>query len=134
MSRPPIDLDDSAAVRAAVSDFPIRVRPGCIDLVMMIAGVDRLAGTLLLIDDVPGDLAQHERVQALARTWRQLRDERGDVAVAVTVCRDGHPDPTGEDLAWHDAIRATAAHAGVTCLGVYVATYRGVSQVLPRAA
>src|SRR5688572_13007389 len=113
MSRPPIDLDDPNAVRAAIADIPLRVRPGRVDLMIMVAGGDRLAGTLVLIDDVPGSLAQHERVQALARTWRQLREELDDTAVAVTVCRDGTPEPTGEDLAWHDAIRATAAHVGV---------------------
>jgi hypothetical protein len=134
MSGPPIDLDDTAAVQGALRDIPLRTRPGCIDVMIMIAGADRLASTLLLIDDVPADLAQHRRVQAFARTWRDLRDQREAVAVAVTVCREGGPDPTGEDLAWHDAIRATAAHAGVSCLGVFVSTPRGVAQVLPTAA
>jgi hypothetical protein len=56
------------------------------------------------------------------------------VAVVVAICRAGHPDAGGEDLAWHDAIRTTAAHAGVACLGVYLSTDHGVAQVLPRAA
>jgi hypothetical protein len=134
MSRPPIDLDDTAAVRAAISEIPLRVRHGHLDLMIMIAGLDRLAGTLLLIDDVPASLAQHERVPTLARAWRRLRDDHGDITVAVAVCREGYPDPAGEDLAWHDAIRATAVHTGITCLGVYLATERGVVQILPTAA
>jgi hypothetical protein len=134
MTRPPIDLDDSAAVCAALADIPLRVRPGYTDLMVMIAGADRLASTLLLVDDVPDRLAQHERVQSLSRMWRELAAARDGASVAVALCRSGHPDPTGDDLAWHDAIRATATNAGITCTGVFLSTHHGVAQVLPAAA
>ena len=132
MSRPPIDLEDSAAVLSAVAEIAVRARPAHTDLMVLLAGDDRRSDTLLLIDDVPNSLPQHERVRALSRMWREVRVDLQDCTTAVVVvCRDGHPDPGGEDLAWHDAARATAAHAGVTCLGVYLATSRGVVQVLP---
>jgi len=135
MSRPPIDLDDTDAVLTAIADIPPRVRPRCTDLMLLVAGADRRSDTLLLVDDIPDRLPQHQRVQALSRLFRQLRsDLPGAEATAVAVCRAGHPDPTGEDLAWHDAIRATASHAGITCLGVYLSTDHGVVQVLPNAA
>jgi hypothetical protein len=134
MTRPPIDLGDSSAVLSALADIPVRVRPRCTDLMVMIAGENRRSATILLVDDVPDDLPQHRRVQALGRMWRELRADHPDAVVAVTVCRGGGPDLCGDDLAWHDAIHGTATHAGITCLGVYLSTLFGAVQVLPLAA
>lgn len=135
MRRPPIDLDDRVAVLAVLGDIPLRAHPGCTDMLVLLAGDDRRASKVVMLDDVPNRLAQHERVQTFGRFWRHLRaDEPAAAAAAVAIYRDGHPDPTGEDFAWHDPIRATAAHAGITCLGVYLATDHGTVELLPSAA
>jgi len=135
MSRPPIDLDDSTAVLAVFGDIPLRVHPRCTDVLVLLAGDDRRARMIVTLDDIPNRLPQHERVQAFGRFWRHVHADVPTVAAAaVAIYRDGHPDPTGEDFSWHDAIRATAAHAGITCLGVYLATDHGAVQLLPRAA
>ena len=130
---PPIDLDDHAAVRTMLGSIPLRVRPRCTDVVALLAGGDHLARTVVLLDDVPGGLPQHERVRIFSRFWRKVRARtEAAEAAAVALVREGSREPTGDDLAAHDAIRATAAHAGITCLAMFLTTRDGTELLVPR--
>ena len=135
MQRPPIPLDHPSTVQAFFADVPLRVRPRMVDLVILAAGEDHQAGQIALLDDLPQGLPQHERAKTLNRFWRRISDDFEDMrCVAVAVCRFGHLSAAGEDLAWHDAIRATAGMAGLDCCSVFLSTPAGTTELLPRAA
>jgi hypothetical protein len=135
MQRPPISLDDTSALRELLTLAPLPPDERHVGLLVMPSGGDRLAWKMIVIDDIPRATPQPERARALNQVWQMLRDAMDDVdTVAIGVCRLGHPAPTGEDLAWHDAVRATVSRAGLRCAGVFLCTPTDALELVPQAA
>lgn len=85
---------------------------------------------VVVIDEVPADPPQTERVRLLGPFLRDLA--RHDIAGAALVVRRGGPaHPGGGDLAWHDAFVGGCSVAGLSCHGVYLATPSGAVPVRP---
>lgn len=134
MQPAPVDLDDPYEVLTTLADLPVRTRHGHLDLVLLTASHDHLSTRIVLVDDIPVSTSGADRARGLRKLWTRVRDLDGTTAAAVGVCRDGTLAIGGDELAWHDALRATAALAGVECIGVYLVTPHGALTVRPLAA
>ncbi len=124
-------LDDEAAVHANLEIFAEQgdLPPG--SLTLLLADTDCRLTMAVMVEDVPADPPQDERIRMLAPLLRQLRDH-GDVdGVLLVVARDGSTQIDGGDLAWHDAFTGPAQTAHLTSHGIYLATPSGVRRVRP---
>lgn len=135
MRRPPIDLDDDRQVLEHLTDMPVCAAADELELLVLLGDGARLSWTMAIITDVSCATPAYERAQLLGSFWRSLRQATEDeVSVSVAILRHGPLSAGGEDLAWHDLVHATTAHAGIPCVGVYLVTPRGAERIRARAA
>ncbi|HEU0042715.1 MAG TPA: hypothetical protein VFQ15_10215 [Jiangellaceae bacterium] len=93
------------------------------------AGAEQVIG--FVVDDVPADPPQHERVAVLEPFLHQMREVHAAHCVVLGVVRAGSDEVGGGDLAWHDAFTSMSRAADLTCHGVYLVTPREVSRIRP---
>jgi hypothetical protein len=133
MTERDINLNEPASVIAGLTELRDLdgFTPG--SLAVVLADHNARGICVVLIDEVPADPPQDERVEVLACLIGATRSHGLDDAISgflVAHERTGSGDVRGHDLAWRDAATVVAKDAGLVLYGNYMVTSDGVARVI----
>lgn len=133
MSEQDINLKNPASVIAGLTELRDldAFNPG--SLAVIFADHDALGVCTAMIDDVPDDPPQTDRVDVLASLLGCTTSHGlGSLISGFLLAheRPGTDQVRGHDLAWHDAAATVADETGFILYGNYVVTDDGVARVV----
>lgn len=100
-------------------------------LIVLASDEDGLSHDVItIVDDMPTDPPQHDRIQVLGTIGRAVKSAHA-VGALLGVRRAGAAAIRGNDLAWHDAFDTAMRAEGLHPHGAYLITDHDVERIVP---